>query len=161
MKVSMQAEFEVARPVEEVFDFATACDGFPLFLFPLGPIPGVASARMIDSPTPVAGARRDILMTDHATIQEELLAYDRPSRHRYRWLNRPAPPFSWLVRGGEGDWHFTAVPGGTRIVWLYHFELTSRLALVATPPLMFFFKRWMQRGLQRIPAAMSAGRGEQ
>lgn len=160
MKLSMQAEFEVARPVEEVFDFATSCEGFPRFLFPLGPIPGVASARMVDAPMPATGARRDILMTDGATIEEVLLAYERPSRHRYRWLNRPAPPFSWLVRGGEGDWCFTAVAGGTRIVWVYHFELTSRLALVAAPPLMFFFRRWMQQGLERIPAALSASRGE-
>lgn len=155
MKISMQAEFEVERPVEEVFDFATSCEGFPLFLFPLGPIPGITSARMVDSPIPKTGARRDILLTDGDTIQEVLLAYDRPSRHNYRWLNRPAPPFSWLVRGGEGDWIFTATPRGTRIVWVYHFELTSPLAIIPAPPLKFFFRRWMQKGLERLPAALS------
>ena len=155
MRVSMRAEFEIERPIEEVFDFATACAGFPLFLFPLWPIPGVSSARMVDTPLPITGARRDILMTDGATIQEILLAYDRPARHQYRWLNRPPPPFSWLVRGGEGDWRFTATPSGTRIEWVYHFELTSALLIILAPPLMFFFRRWMQRGLEGLPAALS------
>lgn len=158
MRVSRRAEFEVERPVEEVFDLATACDGFALFLFALGPVPGVASSRMIDAPAPRAGARRDVLLTDGDIIHEELLAYDRPSRHRYRWLNRPSPPFAWVVKGGEGDWTFSATQKGTLVVWMYYFELTSPLAIVLAPPLLWFFGRWMQKGLERLPAALAKGR---
>jgi len=80
MRISTRAEFEVESPTEEVFDLATACDGLSLFLFPLWPIPGVASAQIIDAPAPAAGARREVLMTDGAKIKEALLLYDRPSR---------------------------------------------------------------------------------
>lgn len=158
MKVSTRAAFEVARPTEEAFDFATACDGFELFLFAFGPIPGVAGSRMVDVPEPVTGGKRDVLLTDRSTVHEILLAYDRPSRHRYRWLEPPAPPFSWLVKCGEADWTFSATPGGTHIAWVYEFELTSPLAIVLSPPLLWFFRGWMQRGLERLPAALAKGR---
>ncbi len=158
MELANRAEIEIARPIEEVFDLACACDGFPRFLFPYGPIPGVASSNMVDVPAPKAGARRDVHMTDGSTIQEEVLAFDRPSRHRYRWVNRPAPPFSWLVRGGEGDWTFTPTAAGTRIVWIYRFELTSPLALLVAPPVLVLFRRWMQRGLAALPAALASAR---
>jgi uncharacterized protein YndB with AHSA1/START domain len=158
LQLANRAEIEIARPIEEVFDLACACDGFPRFLFPFGPIPGVASSAMVDAPTPKPGARRDVHMTDGSTMQEEILAFDRPSRHRYCWLNRPAPPFSWLVRGGEGDWTFSATPTGTRIVWVYRFELTSPLVLVVALPVMLLFRRWMQRGLASLPAALASAR---
>ena len=158
MKVSTRAEFEVERPVEDVFDLATACDGFPLFLFPVGPIPGVAGSRMLDAPAPRAGARRDVFLTDGTTVHEILLAYERPSRHGYRWLHPPAPPFSLLVKGAEGDWTFSSTQKGARIVWVYTFELTSPLAMVLAPPLLWCFRRWMRKGLQGLPAALAMGR---
>jgi hypothetical protein len=83
-------------------------------------------------------------------LDEEIVAFDRPHRHRYRWLNRPAPPFSYLVSGGEGDWTFTADGASTRIVWSYTFELTSPLVLPLMLPVRALFRRWMQRGLERI-----------
>ena len=155
MKVSARAAFEVARPIEAVFDLATACDGFQLFLFPFGPLPGVAGSRMIDAPEPVTGGKRDVVLTDGSTVHEILLAFDRPSRHRYRWLEPPAPPFSWVVKGGEADWAFSATPGGTHVAWHYEFELTSPLAIVLAPPLLWLFRGWMQRGLERLPTALS------
>jgi uncharacterized protein YndB with AHSA1/START domain len=156
MRLTNRAEIEIARPVEEVFDLAAACEGFPRFLLPFGPIPGVASAELVDAAAPKAGVRRDVHMTDGSTMREEILAFDRPSRHRYRWLNRPAPPFSWLVRAAEGDWTFTATPTGTRIVWLYHLEPTSPIALVLAAPIALLFRSWMQRGLARLPAALAS-----
>lgn len=158
MKVSKRAAFEVERPIEEVFDFATACDGFQLFLFPFGPIPGVAGSRMVDAPAPRTGARRDVQLTDRTTINEILLAYDRPSRHGYRWLNLPAPPFSLLVKGAEANWTFSPTAKGTHIAWVYEFELTSPLAVVLAVPVLWFFRGWMQRGLERLPAALAKGR---
>jgi hypothetical protein len=154
MIVTRSAEFELTHPIEEVFDFATSCEGFSKFLLPLGPIPGVAEARLIDASEPITGARRDVHMTDGSLIKEVLLEYHRPYRHWYRWTNRPARPFSWLVRGAEGDWQFTSTSSGTRIVWHYHFELTSPIAIVAGIPLLAFMRRWMQTGLNRLPDAL-------
>jgi hypothetical protein len=57
MRVSRRAEFEMGRPIEEVFDFATACDGFPLFLFP--PLTtSLPLAQPSATPVLVVGERR-------------------------------------------------------------------------------------------------------
>lgn len=156
MRVTRQAEYEVARPIEEVFDLSTACDQLPKFMLPFGIIPGVADARMVDAEAPKAGALRDISLTDGSTIQEQLLNLERPIRQHYRWVNPPAPPFSWLVRGAEGDWSYSATPNGTRVVWVYHFELTSPLAIVLALPVLALFRRWMQRSLERLAGAATA-----
>ncbi len=156
MRIAQSATVHVPRPIEEVFDFSVACETFPRVLRPLGPIAGVAKAEMIDAPAPRTGARRRIQMTDGSAIEEELVAFDRPTRHRYRWLNRPAPPFSWLVRGGEGDWTFAPSRGGTSIVWVYSFDLTTPLAYPLAAPFGLLFRRWMMRGLFRIRAALTA-----
>lgn len=157
MRIAERAQIHVPRPIEEVFDFSVACETFPRVLQPLGPIAGVAKAEMIDAPAPKTGARRRIHMTDGSAIEELLVAFERPTRHRYRWLNRPAPPFSWLVRGGEGDWTFTPSDGGTSIVWVYSFDLTTPLAYPLAAPIALLFRRWMTRGLVRIRAVL---RGE-
>jgi hypothetical protein len=86
-------------------------------------------------------------MTDGSVVREEVLAWERPSRHRYRWLDPPAFPFSLLVRSGEGDWRFAPADGGTRIEWVYTFELTSPLVSPLAAALMPVFRRWMQRAL--------------
>ncbi len=156
MRISERAEIHVPRPVEQVFDFSVACETFPRVLHPLGPIAGIAKAEMVDAVSPRTGARRRIHMTDGSAIEELLVAFDRPKRHRYRWLNRPAPPFSWLVRGGESDWTFAPSDGGTSIVWVYSFDLTTPLAYPLAAPIAFLFRRWMMRGLFRIRSDLTA-----
>ena len=105
---------------------------------------------------PTVGATKQ---TDGGELTEELLAHDRPSRHRYRWTeNDLRPPFTWLVKGGEGDWTFHATERGTRIVWDYHFDLTSGLAYPLAAPIAAAFRRWMQRGLERLPDALDTSR---
>ena len=96
-------------------------------------------------------------MSDGRIVGEELLAYDRPARHRYRWLRPPAFPFSLLVSGGEGDWRFTGVNGGTRIEWDYTFELRSPLAWPVALALKAIFGRWMQRALLRPRTVLTSG----
>ena len=154
MKLSARAAVEIPRPVGEVFDFATSCQGFPRFIHALGPIPGIARAEMVGVPAPKAGAERRIHMTDGSVVAEEVLAYDRPSRHRYRWLEPPAFPFSLIVRGGEGDWRFTAAGGGTMVEWVYAFELTSPLAWPLAAAVVVVFRRWMQRALLRARSVL-------
>lgn len=154
MKVRVRAQVEVARPRGEVFDFATACDALPRFLRAEAPIPGIARAEMIEGAGPRRGARRRISLTDSSWLLEEILVFDRPDRHRYRWVTRPRPPFGLLVRGGEGDWTFSERDGGTLVDWQYTFELSTPLAYPLALPFASLFRRWMERGLGRVEAQM-------
>ncbi len=155
MKLTARASVEIPKSAELVFDFATSCEGFPRFIWAFGPIPGITRAEMVGGQAPAAGVERHIHMTDGNVVEEELLTYDRPSRHRYRWLKPPAFPFSLIVRTAEGDWRFTATDGGTRIDWDYRFELTSVLALLGAP-LILVFQHWMQRALLRARSVLTA-----
>ena len=58
MEIATRTELHVPLPPEAVFDRAVACETFPRILLPLGPIPGVARAEMLDGGEPKAGARR-------------------------------------------------------------------------------------------------------
>ena len=150
MQLEVVVSTEVDAAPERAFDFAAANEVFPRILRAYGPIPGIASIEMLDGARLAAGSRRRVLMTDGTEILEELLAYDRPQRHRYRWLNAPKPPFSLLVSRGEGDWIFRAAGSGTRIEWTYTFDLTSPLVALPAKLVLAIFKRWMQRGLDEV-----------
>jgi len=156
MHVSARAEEHVSRPPEQVFDFATACETFPKVLLPLGPVAGIAHADLLDGDGLRTGARRRIVLTDGSIIDEEVLAFERPTRHRYRWLNPPPAPFAWIVRGGEGDWTFTSFRDGTTIVWIYRFELTSPIVYPIAALVVVLFRRWMARGLAKVRAQLTA-----
>jgi hypothetical protein len=149
VQLKCYASIEVDAAPERVFDFATELASFPRMLLPLGPLPGIVSIEMLDGAAPARGARRVVRMSDKSEIFEQILDLDRPRRHRYRWLNAPAPPFSLLVARGEGDWLFSACARGTRIEWTYTFDLTSPLAAPFAMPVLALFRRWMQRGLAR------------
>jgi hypothetical protein len=150
MEIATRTEQHVPLPPEAVFDRAVACETFPRILLPLGPIPGVARAEMVGGGEPKAGAQRRIELTDGSVMGEELLAFDRPRRHAYRWLDPPALPLSLLVRRGTGDWSFTPEAGGTRIAWSYRFELTSPLAWPLAALVALLFRRWMAQGLAEL-----------
>jgi len=156
MPLEAFAEIEIPRAPEEVFDLAASCAGFPRFLLRLGPIPAVVRAELVDAAEPKAGGRRRIELGDGSMMEEEILAYDRPARHRYRWTKPPAPPFSWLVRSAEGDWTFTPTPGGTRVAWRYRFESPSRVAELLARPVAALFGRWMRQGLANLRAILVA-----
>ena len=155
MNVSAHASVEIPRPAAEVFDLTTSCEDLPRFMHAFGPIPGVARAEMVGGAAPKTGTERRVHMTDGSVVGEELLAYERPTRHRYRWLEPPAFPFSLLVRSGEGDWRFSPTNGGTRIEWDYRFELTSPLVWPLALPVTFLFRRWMRGALLRARSLLA------
>src|SRR5262245_9170014 len=155
MRVETSASTEVPRPLEATFDFATAADSFAKVLHPLGPIPGIRGAEIVGGGEAKTGCRRLIYMSDGSTVDEELLAYDRPKRHRYRWASKPAFPFSLLVKAGEGDWHFSPEGAGTRIDWTYRFELTTPLVYPLGVLIVGLFRRWMEAGLAAIRVELS------
>ena len=107
---------------------------------------------MHEGQTLSTGARRRIHMTDGTVLEEVILAYDPPNRHRYGWAGGAKFPFSVLVRAGTGNWEFTEVEGGTQIVWSYTFELTSLLAYPFVLPIVRPFRGWLQQGLDSIRA---------
>jgi hypothetical protein len=95
-------------------------------------------------------------MTDGSVLEEVILDYDPPRRHRYGWSGGAKFPFSLLVRSGTGNWEFTEVDGGTRIVWSYTFGLTSPLAYPLAVPIVRLFKGWLQQGLDAVRAEVLA-----
>ena len=155
MELKRHARYELPWPIEAVFDMAVDCQGLPRYLHALGPIPGVRRAHMVDDQPPAMGAKREVIFSDGSTMLEEILAFDRPTRHCYRWLKPPAPPFNRLVRSACSDVRFTPTAAGARVDWSYRFELTSPwispIALLAA----MLMQRWMQTGLQRLPEALA------
>jgi hypothetical protein len=147
MQLHTLAKVTVPRPIEQVFDFAVDAANFSRIMKPLAPVPGVRKGELIDADQPKTGGKRRVTMTDDSIVLEELLEVTRPHRHRYRWLNRPAFPFSLLVRGAEARWTFNTVGAGTEVEWHYSFELTSVLAYPAARLVVFSMQRWMAQAL--------------
>jgi hypothetical protein len=143
------AEVFVQKAPEHVFDFATANDTFPKVLLPVGPIPGIRGQEL-DTDVLRTGTKRRVFMTDGSTVEEEVLSLERPRVHHYQWLNRPAFPFSLLVKTGEAVWTFRSENDGTRIQWDYTLGLTSPLAYPAMLIVRELFRRWMQQGLEGV-----------
>ena len=154
MNISTSASIVIPKPREDVFDFACANDTFERTLRPRGPIAGIDKAEMLEGHALAEGSRRRISMTDGSVLEEVILDYVPPSRHRYRWTSGIKPPFSWLVRSGTGCWDFTEVDGGTRIDWGYVFELKSPLAYPVLLLIVTLFRSWLNQGLEAIRSEM-------
>lgn len=149
MKIATQASVRIARPVEEVFDFAVVPEGFSRFLLAFGPIPAVTRSEMVGGVPMARGARRLVSLSDGSSLEEEILELERPRTHGYRWQGPPLP-FSLIVRSGEAHWTFTPDEGGTRVDWSYSFELTTVLVYPLGLAVAALFRRWMSAGLGRL-----------
>lgn len=158
MRITTVREIEIGAGPEVVFDLAASVEGFARFVKPSGPIPGVVSGQMIGGAVPAAGARRVLQMSDGSTVEEEILAFERPGLHHYRWANPPAAPLSWLVRGAESRWVFRPSATGTALQWTYDFTLASPLAFPFALVVVQLFKRWMTQALERIKLAAEQAR---
>ena len=156
MRLATQATIDIARPREAVFDFACACDTYVRLFRSRGPIAGVVKAEMIDGAPLAAGARRRMELSDGAVLAEEVVRFDRPRRHSYRWSGGLRAPGKLLVGSGEGDWAFHEYDGGTRIEWHYAFVLTTPLVYPAAAIMLYQFRRWMEQQLSAINAALTA-----
>ncbi len=155
MNISTGASIIVPRPRAEVF--ASACDNrtYERTLRPRGLIAGIAKAEMFEGQALAEGSWRRITMTDGAVLDEVILDYDPPAKHRYRWTKGVKPPFSFLVRSGTGAWDFAEVDGGTRIDWNYVFELKSPLAYPFVLLIVPLFNGWMKQGLSAMRSEMT------
>jgi uncharacterized protein YndB with AHSA1/START domain len=155
MELRTRAQITISRPCEQVFDFAVANESLARVLEKLGPIPGVARIEYVGDGRLVPGAVRRVSMTDGSVLEEEVLEVERPRVHRYRWGRGLRPPFSYLVRTGEGCWTFIETERGTDVEWLYTFQLRSPLAAPVAAAVLLLFRRWMQAGLRRMRAELA------
>ncbi|NNE19618.1 MAG: SRPBCC family protein [Myxococcales bacterium] len=148
--ISTSVSVLVPRPREEVFAVATDSTNAPRTIRSRGPFAGIASVELHEGHTLATGAKRTISMTDGSVLEEVILDYDPPHRHRYGWTGGAKFPFSLLVKSGTGNWEFTEAEGGTRIVWSYTFGLTSPIAYPLAVPIVRLFKGWLQQGLDAV-----------
>ncbi len=155
MEISVGTSIVIPKPREEVFDFCIKDRTFEHLLRPLGPIAGVVKSELHPGEVLRTGAHRTITLTDGAVLEEVILDFTRPLRHRYRWVGGIKPPFAWLVRSGTGCWEFTEVSDGTQVEWSYAFELRSALAYPLTLPIVPLFRRWLEQGLNAIAAELA------
>ena len=150
MNISTSTSIVIPKPREEVFHFACANETFERNLHPRGLIAGVDKVEMFEGHALAEGSWRRVWMTDGTVLEEVILDYDPPVKHRYRWTGGVKPPFSLLIRSGTGCWDFSEVDGGTRIDWGYVFELKSPLAYPLALPIMPLFKSWLKQSLEAM-----------
>jgi Polyketide cyclase / dehydrase and lipid transport len=156
MQMTTSATIDIARSCEAVFDFACAGETYVKLFRPLGPVAGVVSYEMMGGADVAVGARRRMTLTDGAILDEDVIAFDRPTRHTYRWSRGLRGIGRLLVRGGEGDWIFTAHDGHTTIDWRYTFTLRSALVYPLARVMLRQFRRWMEQNLRAIDSALTA-----
>jgi hypothetical protein len=149
MKLSTQTSVQAPGAADAVFGRAIDSSRFPAMYLAFGPIPAIVSVDELGS-GPALGSKRRVTMSDGSVIDEELVAFERPTRYGYRWLTRPKPPFGWLIAGAVADWTFTGAGDRTRVDWVYTFTLTSPLAAPLALIVMAIFKRWMTKALERL-----------
>jgi hypothetical protein len=155
MNISTSSSIVIPRPRPEVFAFACDNGTYERNLRPRGLIAGIEKAEMFEGHDLAEGSWRRISLTDGSVIDEVILDYVPPSKHRYRWTSGIKPPFSFLVRSGTGCWDFSEVDGGTRIDWGYVFELKSPLAYPVLLLIVPLFEGWLKQGLEAIRSDMS------
>jgi uncharacterized protein YndB with AHSA1/START domain len=154
--ISTSASVLIPRSREEVFAYATDSTNAPETVRARGPFAGITKIEMHEGQALATGSKRRVTMTDGTVLEEDILDYDPPVRHRYGWTGGAKLPFSLLVRSGTGNWDFTEAEGGTRIVWTYTFGLTSPLAYPLAIPIIWLFKGWLQQSLDAIRAELLA-----
>jgi len=155
MDISTSASIVIPRSRPEVFAFACDNGTYERNLRPRGLIAGIDKADMFEGHALAEGSWRRISLTDGSVLDEVILDYDPPAKHRYRWTDGIKPPFSFLVRSGTGCWDFSEVDGGTRIDWSYVFELRSPLAYPVLLLIVPLFKGWQKQGLEAIASELS------
>lgn len=156
MIVSTSASIVIPRPREEVFAFSCENDTFERHLRPLGPVAGLQRAEFFEGDSLEKGGRRRITLTDGSVLEEVILDYEPPRRHRYRWSSSGLRgPFALLVRSGTGCWDFGEVSEGTRIEWGYDFELKSPLFYPLALPVLALFKAWLKKSLESIRSELT------
>lgn len=157
MIVTALAQVDIAHPRPSTFEYAVAASTLPLAFVGYGLIPAIRAATLLTPGPLAAGHRRRVENGDGSILIEEVLALEQDNLHRYRIVAGLKPPFSLLVRGGESEWRFLQIEGGTRIEWRYDWPLTTPLVWpLAAPLIRGQFRGAMQRCLAHLKAQLEA-----
>lgn len=160
MTTNVRAEVKVPRPVDAVFDLAAGhTENLARFFtgdFPL--IPGIKRASLVgrDDP-PEAGTLRDVDLSDGSAIQERVLAFEAPRRHRYE-MARMNGLQRLICTNMVSEWRFD--PEGDdacRVVWEYAIHEKGALGRLLVRPVAWSFQRAMQTCLDNVRRAAIAG----
>lgn len=156
MRVSTVASVECQVSVEKLFDAATSMETLSTILRPVGPLPGVERAWIPGGAATAKGVHRSVVLTDGATLDEEVTAWEPPRVHEYR-VTGFARPFSLLVRHAIARWTFDSLGADrSRVTWRYEFALTSRLASpLALPLVKVAMHKLMQSTLDNLRSSVS------
>jgi len=155
MHLDAKLELTVAYPPEQVFDLVGDHRNFPRTIAKTLLVPGVVRSEPLPgSAESGVGSRRRLTLTDGSSMDEEVLAFERPVEHSYRWLKPPPMPIALIVRSAAGSWRFTPEGAGTRIHWSYRFELSSPLVLPFALPLVAAFRSWMHKSADCVQALL-------
>ena len=147
----------VPFPVEETFAF-TLPEPLPrLFRRWWGPIPPVVR---VDGPEVwgTAGQVRTIHTGDGASMREELLVVEAPSRFTYE-LTELTGAFRFLAGSIDGTWSFDPVGTGTRVTWEWTIHPPSDVASYALPVLGMLWKGYARRSLDQLDELLAASLG--
>ena len=159
MHVRTSAEVVIPGvPPERVFARATDPAAAAEFFTGKGLVPGIRRIVPHDAGPTRVGTRRRVELADGSTIEEEVLEFDVPRRHRYR-VSGYHGLLAALVREAEGDWEFSAAEGGTRIVWRYAYH--GRGAWAALPLAVIVkgpFRSALGAALQKLRSQLAAAR---
>lgn len=151
MKIQTHASVTVPAGAERAFALVTDLMHFHEYFKGSGPVPAVLRVEWQPGNGPVPGGLRNVHNSDGSVIVEELLELKAPRKHVYRLISGFKPPFSLLVTSAKGDWTLTPEGAGTRIEWLYEFELSSPFAWPMTLPIVkIFFRQAMQNCLNAM-----------
>lgn len=149
---------EIARPLEEVFDYVVREDTPARDLAPRGPIAQVRGAvRLTAGGWDHAGARRVVVFADASTLLEQIERFERPQHFAYQVKDFTAAVRTLAV-GGHGVWEFTPSASGTRISWTYTFTARSRAtrSLLRTM-VRLYFHPYMVSGMASIQKHLLEG----
>lgn len=160
MTITARAEARIARPVDVVFEIAAGRTANLARFFtghkPL--IPGIRSISLVgrDDP-PVAGALRDVALSDGTRIQERVLAFEAPRLHRYDMARMNILQRA-LCTNMVSEWRFEPDgEGASKVTWEYAIHERGLAGRLLGPMVARHFQRAMQSCLDNIGRAALAG----
>jgi uncharacterized protein YndB with AHSA1/START domain len=143
---SAEMSITIARPVEQVFAVLTTPEDTPKWSSS-----AIEEALTSPGPVGVGSTRRAVVRSfSGRTVTNETVvtAFEPNRRVAMRTTSAPVP--------FQAAWSFTGVPGGTRVDWAWSFEWSGAMRVFGRP-LAAYFRRTLQKDLERLKRMMEAG----
>ena len=134
--------------VEQAFDRLLPHDLALVFSRRYAAIPPIRSTRDQSGTWSTPGQTRTIVLSDGGTMQEELIAVERPTRFGYR-ISRVTGPLKPLVTTIDGEWRFEPAGTGVRITWSWVVH-PSGIGAVAMPVFGRMWQGYARRAFDNL-----------